>query len=586
MLAQALLFTEPEHQSETAGMPEGFRQADTLEAKIAATEETLFRLWREGWHCLIATSMGKDSSVMTSIVLNAAVKYQESNGDLPAMIVATGNTLLENPVVEQYAKRELEKVKAFAEVHNLPVRVEVATPSLSNNYLVNLIGGRTVATFPDNSGKCSDMMKVTPINRLKKRVFRELGVNKGAKVCTLVGKRYDESQARAENMKRRQERPDFPVLNERGERVLSAIAHFTLDDVFYYIGKVRSGSIAAYSDFDELVQVYRDSEGGECAVVAYMDGKSRNTGCGARHGCHICLRVQDDRSMENMLRDEKYKFMQPLSDFRQYLKACHYDWSRRNWLARTLNDDGTIGIAPNAYSPEFCEELLRYALTIDANEAEWAREEMEEPRFQLLRIQDVIAIDLLWNRYGYQHGLHACWLWWKVYVEGKRWYPPRNEPEYPSRTLPPTVNVPFADRHYDMPHAGFRDLSMMVIDQESPIVKGDKYVTNCNTGDEFEVDDEGAHMFFAWELEDAIERYHGELISPTAAFHYLVRLGVVVIHKGGHLENDRMLRVANQIWRSGIRDCLNDPIELVKRLGQKADKVSSSGMQLDLVSSF
>src|SRR5690606_117007 len=121
-----------------------------------------------------------------------------------------------------------------------------------------------------------------------------------------------------------------------------------------------------------LTEVYRDA-GGECMVNVFIrdNGAERKTGCGARHGCWLCLRVGTDRSMENMLAEEtgKHTWMQPLSDFRNYLKARHFDPSARNWLARSINEKaGTIKIAANAYSPDLCLDLLRYALTIDADE--------------------------------------------------------------------------------------------------------------------------------------------------------------------------------------------------------------------------
>lgn len=49
-----------------------------------------------------------------------------------------------------------------------------------------------------------------------------------------------------------------------------------------------------------------------------------------------------------------------------------------------------------------------------------------------------------------------------------------------------------------------------------------------------------------------------------------MRLGTVSLNKGGHSENDRMLRMANQIHRSGIVDVLNDPGKLIERLNNLA----------------
>ncbi|WP_422452234.1 phosphoadenosine phosphosulfate reductase family protein [Endozoicomonas sp. ALC066] len=546
----------------------------SFEDKIRDIESSLFNVWDDGWNLSISWSGGKDSSVLAAIVFGAALKYRAQGATIPPMALCHANTLLENPVIDHYSKREIKKIEKFVNENNIPVTMSVATPSLSNNYLVNLIGGRTIACLSDNDAKCSQMLKVTPITRQKRRIFKELG---GKKVCTLVGKRRDESAARAANMKERGENYHTPVQNKPGEWVLSPISEFSLDDVFEYIGNVTSGMINTYSDFSDLIQVYRDGEGGECAISAYADGKARKTGCGARFGCWICLRVQNDKSMNNMLEDPKYSYMKPLSQFRQYIKARHYDWDSRNWLSRTVNDDGTIKIAPNAYSPEFCDKLMRFALSIDADERQRAYEAGEKPKFELLRLEDVIGIDVLWNRYGYQKGLHGARLWYEVNLLNRRWYPATDEPEHLPKPLPKDIKVPFADSHYGNPIHGFRDLSLAMIDQERVVVKNNRYYTDCNIADEFKVDPEGAEMFFQWEMEDAIERFHDFQICPTTAYHYLVRLGVVEIARGQHSEQERMLQLANQIWRLDLRDHLNNPQEIIARLSKHAGPSEKEG---------
>ena len=87
-----------------------------------------------------------------------------------------------------------------------------------------------------------------------------------------------------------------------------------------------------------------------------------------------CLANGDrDTSMENMLsiEDGRYSFMKPLNQFRNYIMSRHFDMNSRNWSARSIDTDtGTISVSPNIYSLDFCLDLLRYALIIDALEIE------------------------------------------------------------------------------------------------------------------------------------------------------------------------------------------------------------------------
>jgi hypothetical protein len=134
--------------------------------------------------------------------------------------------------------------------------------------------------------------------------------------------------------------------------------------------------------------------------------------------------------------------------------------------------------------------------------------------------------------------------------------------------MPRDQEVPFVDAHYWSVHSGFRDMGMAIIGQESVVEKNGVLYSDVNIDDEFSIDEEGAALFFGFELDFALDKYHRNCssVNPTAALEYLFRLGVVSIYKGSHSEWDRMLRVANQIWRHGIRDCLNDPIKLVAKL--------------------
>lgn len=359
-----------------------------------------------------------------------------------------------------------------------------------------------------------------------------------------------------------------------GDRwVLSPIADFTTLDVFEFLGNVTSNRIKTFSDFQALTEVYRDSAAGECMVNIYFSGRAESkTSCGARHGCWTCTRVSTDRSMENMLQEEsgKYLWMKPLNAFRNYLKARHYDPKARNWLARTVNPQtGMIKVSPNAYSPDFTLELLRYALSIDAEEAVWAQANRKAPRFQLLGLKEVMAISLLWGRYAYQEPFTALREYKEIFEQGKRYPIPDDYEIYERKDLDVSLSmeVPFVDRHFNDFFEGLRDSSAAVADSERLVEKNGIYYTDANTADEFSLDDEGVELFFDFELDRALEYYgpHTDT-APSEVVHYLIRYGAAQINKGGHSEWDRILRVGNQIHRHGLKPYLHDAKALVERL--------------------
>lgn len=185
------------------------------------------------------------------------------------------------------------RLKAYAAEKKLPVRIWVCRPNLTENWLVSLIGGRTVASMPGNSAKCQQSMKKAPLDRTKRQIKAVLKHQMGAAyreddVVVLIGTRRDESAVRERNMEARGESAIAPVNTAKaGEKpawVLSPIADFTTLDIFTFLGKVTSGLLTTYSDFQALTEVYRDSAG-DCMVNVFIrdGGAERKTGCGARH---------------------------------------------------------------------------------------------------------------------------------------------------------------------------------------------------------------------------------------------------------------------------------------------------------------
>ncbi|MCC1496892.1 phosphoadenosine phosphosulfate reductase family protein [Alcanivorax sp. 1008] len=544
-----------------------------LSEKVEHAIESIADLFRSGYTPICASSFGKDSSVMTALALEALRRVVSEGIAVQPMWVATMDTMVENPLVHNYAITSIREVAKFAEEQNLPVKTYVGTPATTNMYLVNMFGGRVFASMPNQSSACSDMMKISTVRRMKKTLLMESGGDPD-RIVSLIGKRFDESEARAANMAKRGERADRPVRNEQGDWIMSPIANFTIEDIFEFIGDVRNGRFKTYSDFEDLVNIYRSATG-DCMVTAYITGRSSSTSCGSRTGCWICLRGAEDHSMQNMLEETENQFMKGLNDLRNYIAYYHDHPKARNWLARTVNEDGTITIGAGAYSPQFCKELLRYSLTLDAIEREVAADLGIEPRFQTLRPEDVVAISLLHARYGYAEPLMACKEWHEIHHLGKR-YPIPELPPGPRPSLPKfsPMRVQIEDDEFGKLFQGLRDVWLATIDHEPVIEKKGHAFYAINTGEEFSVDREASALYLEYGMgleEDLANIRDG---APAAdAFFMLTRKGMITFHKGSHSTQDAMLRLSNAIHRKRLRDILNDPIALVERLGGPVDSL-------------
>ncbi|MCV6590793.1 MAG: phosphoadenosine phosphosulfate reductase family protein [Marinobacterium sp.] len=587
------LFSEMIPVTDTLALPAGFQPENDIDEKVRAAVETVKRYLSEGWALFQAWSGGKDSSVQLVLTLQALREHIAEHGleGCPELIVMHSDTLVENPVIHAHTQSEITHIREYAQQHQLPVTVEVAEPRLSENYLVSVIGHQMLASVAGVKRTCAIMMKVEPLQRLQRQILQKLQRNYGDKVLTLVGKRYDESDARRTDMITNGERPDRHVIRD-GQAILSSIAHLTLDDVLWVVGMVRSDKLPGYSDFNSLVETYRAANGGECMVNA-VDGKGGGAGCGARYGCWLCLQNSDDKSMESLLADPGYGYLRPLWHFRNYLQHCHNDPARRTWLSRRVNTDGSVNLAPASYSPEFTEELLTMLLSIQVQEADAAAELDIAPRFSVITLEEVIAIDALWSRYGYHKPLQALAIWQAVVRRGLKVIPPEDLahlPHYPSLAGSQTTALPFQDAHYRSAAFGLRQPVMQVLDQEPtavqpentrlraflktgkllpPVIHKKHERQHCatNTAPWFQVNTDELGVFMAWELPDALAHYNHDDIAPSEGLRYLLRMGVISLNAGGHSDYDRMMRQSDQIYRYNLRPILNQPEAILRRLG-------------------
>lgn len=543
--------------------PADFILEGETEEKIEGVIEHLYDRLSNGFAFAIGSSFGKDSSVLLALTLEAARRYRGDHGNCPDIVVLHSDTGLESPVMWAYAKEEIANVRQFAKQHDLPVIVEVAKPGISEDYLVSLIGGRRIASTTNGDASCSVDMKVKPMQRLQKKLFKQMKRNYGDKIITCTGKRWSESTQRRLDMEAAGEVPWEPV-ERNGQNMMPAIAHFTYDDVLYFLGLVTSGLFSTYSNFERLVDIYRGSMDGVCLVNA-VEGKASKSGCSTRFGCHICLRVATDSSIENMLKQDEFAFMKPLNDFRNYIGYRHNDPKARTWLARSVAEDGSIAISPSAYSPEFCEELLMMALSIQADEFEWAFQNDTQPRFYLLSTEQLMNIELLWMRYGFHRSFEAHRILKRIEA-GERVYPPTEISKDNLPSLKSTnTRVPFVDAQFVGTFNGLRDQMLATMDQEELVEKDGKVYADV-VADGFHIDSEAVALFHEFEIDKYIDSYGTEM-TPSSALQALLRLGIISLPKGSHKMYDNMLRIGNQIHNLGLRGILNDPDALLKRLG-------------------
>jgi DNA sulfur modification protein DndC len=165
-----------------------------------------------------------------------------------------------------------------------------------------------------------------------------------------------------------------------------------LEEIWYLINAFESPW-----GFDNsiLFKIYSDasSDDYECpTVVTSKEHKS----CGqSRFGCWTCTVVKEDKSMSSLIENGQ-DWMKPLLKFRNELqqdrnKSKNRESTRRNGQL-AINEDG---MNQGNYTTEYRYNMLKKLLMIQKEV------QIEKPLFNLITNQELIAIQVIWNRDNY-----------------------------------------------------------------------------------------------------------------------------------------------------------------------------------------
>lgn len=377
-----------------------------LDALTERTVSSIGRLFSDNCVAVVACSYGKDSSVMLACTLEAARRHLARTGLSPVVRVSTIDTLVDNPMAMKLARTMSARMLQWAQDNGLDVQQEWASPGIMNRYLVKMIGGRDIASTSAGDSRCAVDMKIRPVQSLKTRLRKEFA---GRRIVTLIGTRHDESDTRSANMHDRGERFDVPVESDSGDWLMSPLSDWLEGHVWGFIDQIVGGEapFPVFDDFISLSAMYESTGESTCSTDAFAGLKKKaGLGCGSggRMGCWACQKTSQDHSLVKMLDTSPH--YAPLVRLSRIIRAGHDVPSNRSFLGRSISDEGDVLVAGNAYSPQWQEQLLRFALSADQDELDWAQNESErlnrpvEPRFRVITDEEVVAIAFMWGRYG------------------------------------------------------------------------------------------------------------------------------------------------------------------------------------------
>ena len=337
---------------------------------------------------IIGFSGGKDSTVLLMLTWIAMRELRDDGEKLRRRVfVVCNDTMVENPVIEEYVSTVLLKISEAAQEQQQPIEVVTTTPQLEDTFWSCVIGkGYPV---PNNAFRfCTEKMKIKPTSK-----FITDQVVADGEAIVLVGTRLTESQQRERSIKKHEikgHRLSKHPLNPN-TFTYAPIKELMLEEVWWVINTIPS---PWGFDNEILFKIYLDASADdyECPTVVTDDS---HKSCGqSRFGCWICTVVKEDKSMTSLI-NNGVTWMKPLLDFRNRLVENRNVSDLR--MATRRNGQPAVdetGHKRGNYTMEYRIQMLRELLQ--------AQKEVQKSHssVRLITSQELIAIQVIWFRDG------------------------------------------------------------------------------------------------------------------------------------------------------------------------------------------
>jgi DNA sulfur modification protein DndC len=207
--------------------------------------------------------------------------------------------------------------------------------------------------------------------------------------------------------------------------------------------------------------------------------------------------------------------------------------------------------------------LLRYALTIDAEEREAAYIAGLPPRFELVPLKSLVAIDAIWSLQAMHRPFQAIKEYVDIAEKGIRYTIP-DVTEYPRTPMPATRYLYVGDT-WDSGNdlfSGMRDFTMEMLHSSDIVggcmgnrtLKSGKIVLDVETEDSFDVDIEGACLAMDYEIDRMMEMYEKSngKARLTEGYRWWIRMGTIALSPQQVSMHDEILKRSSFKEKMGL----------------------------------
>lgn len=252
----------------------------------------------------------------------------------------------------------------------------------------------------------------------------------------------------------------------------------------------------------------------------------------------------------------RYPYLVPLLELRNFIADTQWDWTRRNFIGRTITPEGKIKVGADQYSPQMVEDLLYYTLAAQAR----ANELGSPSVVRAIGLRELIAIDFFWSLRAWHPPFHALAIWFD-HCRGNRRYAPKIERPHRPSPVPVIgevhVGTDWDDQVSPLFPSGLRHpIWEMNVDSCGPALKTNKagkVFMDLEETPEFDVDEEGALDFIEFIAREKIKQYHSrDTLDWTIGAMTYIQYGTVTLATGQSSAIDSMIRRSQWLQRHGL----------------------------------
>ena len=342
--------------------------------------------------CHVAASMGKDSSCMLFITLEAYRRCiaEGTIEQTRPLLVNCVDTLVESLPMKMYVRFASKRLIAYAKENNINLVFDIVTPPMADEYFIRWASGQKLIPSALRHGDCSMILKVDPAEKYVSQVMEHVCSSEAfaqyrfSPRITLVGSRDQESVRRSMNIKKQNLNVDIDEVIHQLSLIsdtdknqskpiykFAAIREWLTSEVFDLISLSgvspvtrslipnKPTPIPSFLNSGALLlEIYGNGSNEACELVV---GSKGGSGCNgkARFGCWTCTMSSKDKSSMAISEYERWRVL-----------GSEYALRVRDWLFRTGHSNENRAFHARAYDPITFNRILLQPNILKASKLE------------------------------------------------------------------------------------------------------------------------------------------------------------------------------------------------------------------------